>query len=237
MKTVLHKADSRGKADHGWLKANHTFSFAGYFDPERIHFGVLRVLNDDYVSGGMGFGMHPHNNMEIITIPLSGAVEHKDSMGNHGIIESGEVQVMSAGTGVLHSEFNKNKEEALTLLQIWVMPSKPGLEPRYDQAAFDFKFKNEWIQVISPFGSDEPGLKIHQSARFYLGRLDKGFGKEYAIKSEQNGLYVFVIEGEITVDSQKLNTRDGYGVWETDSVYIQADSEARVLLMDLPMQV
>jgi len=237
MKTVLHKADSRGKADHGWLKANHTFSFAGYFDPERIHFGVLRVLNDDYISGGMGFGMHPHNNMEIITIPLSGAVEHKDSMGNHGIIESGEVQVMSAGTGVLHSEFNKNKEEALTLLQIWVMPSKPGLEPRYDQAVFDFKQKNEWIQVISPFGSDEPGLQIHQSARFYLSQLDNGFGAEYTIKSEQNGLYVFVIEGEITVDSQKLNTRDGYGVWETDSVYIQADSEARVLLMDLPMQV
>lgn len=237
MKTVLHLADSRSNVDHGWLKARHTFSFAGYYNPERIHFGVLRVLNDDQVAGGTGFGMHPHDNMEIITIPLSGQVEHKDSMGSHGIISAGEVQVMSAGTGVMHSEFNHNKDEALKLLQIWVIPQKRGVAPRYDQAAFDGAAKNEFTQIVSPIGTAEKGLQIHQNARFYLANFEAGFGKEYTIKSEANGLYIFVIEGEITVDSQKLHRRDGYGVWDTEGVYIKADSDAKVLLMDLPMTV
>jgi len=237
MKTVLHLADSRSNVDHGWLKARHTFSFANYYNPERIHFGVLRVLNDDQIAGGMGFGMHPHDNMEIITIPLSGTIEHKDSMGSHGIIQAGEVQVMSAGTGVTHSEFNHNKDELLKLLQIWVIPQKHAVTPRYDQATYDATKTNEFVQVVSPFDQDEAGLKIHQNARFYLGNLTEGFGAEYNIKAEGNGLYVFVIDGNITVDSQKLSTRDGYGIWDTESVYITADSNAKVLLMDLPMAV
>lgn len=235
MKTVFHPADTRGAADHGWLKAKHSFSFANYYNPERIHFGVLRVLNDDQVAGGTGFGMHPHDNMEIITIPLAGAVEHKDSMGNHGQIRAGEVQVMSAGTGILHSEFNKNSDEWLKLLQIWVIPQRRGVTPRYDQAAYDPSRKNELVQVVAPIDTEEPGLKIHQNARFYLGNLDKGFEAEYAIKAEGNGLYIFVIEGEVTVDSQKMSPRDGYGVWDTESVFLKADSDAKVLLMDLPM--
>lgn len=237
MKTVLHLADSRSNVDHGWLKARHTFSFADYYNPERIHFGVLRVLNDDQIAGGTGFGMHPHDNMEIITIPLSGQVEHKDSMGNHGIISPGEVQVMSAGTGITHSEFNHNKDEALKLLQIWVIPQKRSVTPRYDQAAFDDNNKNVYTQVVSPIGANEGGLQIHQNARFYLANFEAGFGEEYTIKAEGNGLYIFVIDGDITVDSQKLNRRDGYGVWETESVYIKADSNAKILLMDLPMTV
>lgn len=237
MKTVLHLADTRSNVDHGWLKARHTFSFADYYNPERVHFGVLRVLNDDQIAGGTGFGMHPHDNMEIITIPLSGAVEHKDSMGNHGAIRAGEVQVMSAGTGIMHSEFNKNADEWLKLLQIWVIPQRRAVTPRYDQAAYDPARKNEFVQVVSPMDTEEAGLKVHQNARFYLGNLDKGFGAEYSIKGEGNGVYIFVIEGNITVDSQKLATRDGYGVWDSESVYISADSEAKVLLMDVPMTV
>lgn len=237
MKTVLHLADTRSNVDHGWLKARHTFSFADYYNPERIHFGVLRVLNDDQIAAGMGFGTHPHDNMEIITIPLSGEVEHKDSMGNHGKIRAGEVQVMSAGTGVYHSEFNGKKDELLKLLQIWVIPQKRGVIPRYDQATFDDSVKNVFTQVVSPIGTEEAGLQIHQNARFYLANFEAGHGDEYHIKAEGNGLYIFVIEGDITVDAQKLNRRDGYGVWDTESVYIKADSNAKILLMDLPMSI
>lgn len=237
MKTVLHKADSRGKADHGWLKTKHTFSFAGYYNPERIHFGVLRVLNDDWVAGGMGFGMHPHDNMEIITIPLSGALRHRDNMGNEGVIAPGEVQVMSAGTGVMHSEMNAHLSEPVTLLQIWVIPSKKSVRPRYDQASFEFSKPNEWVQVVAPMDTEESGLKIYQNTRFYLGRLKKGYVGEYEVKSERNGVYTFVIDGDITIDSQPLNKRDGYGVWDTESVFIKADTDAYVLIMDLPMQV
>lgn len=237
MKTVLHQADSRGKADHGWLRANHTFSFAGYYNPERIHFGVLRVLNDDLVAGGMGFGMHPHDNMEIITIPLSGSLRHRDNMGNEGVITAGEVQVMSAGTGVLHSEMNAHLTEPVTLLQIWVFPSKKSVEPRYDQAAFDFSKENEWVQIVSPIGSEEPGLKINQNARFYVGRFKQGFEENYAVKSARHGIYVFVIEGMLTVNDQTLHTRDGYGVWDTDVVSVRSDQDAFMLIMDIPMQI
>jgi redox-sensitive bicupin YhaK (pirin superfamily) len=237
MKTVLHLADSRGKADLGWLRANHTFSFSGYYNPEQIHFGVLRVLNDDWVAGGMGFGMHPHDNMEIISIPLSGALRHRDDMGNEGVISAGEVQVMSAGTGVMHSEVNAHASEPATLLQIWVFPFRKSVEPRYDQAAFDFSKENEWVQIVSPMGSDEPGLKIYQEARFYLGRIRQGFEQKYPPKSTRHGMYFFVIEGSLTVNEQTIHTRDGFGVWDTESVFIRANRDSFVLIMDLPMQV
>lgn len=237
MKSVLHKASSRGQADHGWLQARHTFSFANYYNPERMNFGVLRVLNDDNIAGGRGFGMHPHNNMEIITIPLSGMVEHKDNMGNTGHIKSGEVQVMSAGTGVMHSEFNGNSDNSLKLLQIWVLPEKRSVKPRYDQKVFGLGQKNAMEQIISPVGTDEPGLQIHQQARFYIGNFDKNHKTEYQIKGSNHGVYIFVISGSVMIDSQLLYERDGYGVWDTDRLTIKADSDARVLFMDLPMNI
>jgi redox-sensitive bicupin YhaK (pirin superfamily) len=194
MKTVLHKANSRGHADHGWLNAYHSFSFAGYYDPTRVHFGVLRVLNDDTVAGGMGFGMHPHDNMEIITIPLAGKLEHKDSMGNSGVINKGEIQVMSAGTGVHHSEKNKDAQEQVKLLQIWVFPDRKNVEPRYDQKAFDLNAtKNKLVNVVSPMG-DKEGLNINQHAWFHLGKLDKDFNTTYELKDKTNGVYAFVID-------------------------------------------
>jgi len=235
MKTVLHKADSRGHADHGWLNAWHSFSFAGYHDPSRVHFGVLRVLNDDTIAGGMGFGTHPHDNMEIITIPLSGQLEHRDSMGNTGIISKGEVQVMSAGTGIQHSEKNKNSNEPLKLLQIWVFPDKRNVEPRYDQKAFDISAsKNNLLTVVSPMGEKE-GLNIHQNAWFTLGKLDKDFSTTYELKDKQNGVYAFVIDGSVTINGEKLDRRDAAGISETDKLEIKADSEAELLLMEIPM--
>ena len=235
MKTVLHKADTRGHADHGWLNANHSFSFAGYYDPERIHFGALRVLNDDTVAGGMGFGMHPHDNMEIITIPLSGQLEHKDSMGNSGVISKGEVQVMSAGTGVHHSEKNKNSNEPVKLLQIWVFPEKRNVEPRYDQKAFDLSAsKNKLNTIVSPMGEKE-GLNVHQQAWFSLGKLDKNFSTSYSLHKKENGVYAFVIEGEVTINGENLKRRDGLGITEADKLEIKAESDAELLLMEVPM--
>lgn len=235
MKTVLHKADTRGHADHGWLNAYHTFSFASYHDPSRVHFGALRVLNDDTVSGGMGFGFHPHDNMEIITIPLAGQLEHKDSMGNTGVISKGEVQVMSAGTGIQHSEKNRNSHEQVKLLQIWVFPDKKNVTPRYDQKAFDLESsKNKLVNVVSPMGQKE-GLNIHQNAWFHLARLDKDANISYELKDKKNGVYVFVIDGDITINGQSMNRRDGLGISETDKLDIQSGSEAEVLLMEVPM--
>jgi redox-sensitive bicupin YhaK (pirin superfamily) len=200
MKTVLHKADTRGHADHGWLNAWHSFSFAGYHDPERVHFGALRVLNDDTVAGGMGFGTHPHDNMEIITIPLSGQIEHKDSMGNTGVISKGEVQVMSAGTGIQHSEKNKDSKEPLKLLQIWVFPDQKNVKPRYGQKAYDLaKTKNSLLPIVSPMGEKE-GLNIHQHAWFHLGKLDKDLALTYELKDKNNGVYAFVIDGDVTIN-------------------------------------
>ena len=236
MKKVLHKADNRGHANHGWLNAWHSFSFASYHDPEKVHFGVLRVLNDDTIAGGMGFGNHPHDNMEIITIPLSGQLEHKDSMGNTGIISKGEVQVMSAGTGIQHSEKNKNHDEALKLLQIWLFPSKKNVTPRYDQQAFDLEAaKNNLLTIVSPMGEKE-GLNIHQNAWFSLGKLDKGFTTTYKLKDKKNGVYVFVIDGDLIINGEKLNSRDAFGIADAADVEIKADSEAELLLMEIPMQ-
>ncbi len=235
--TTIHKADSRGFADHGWLKAKHTFSFANYHDPSRIHFGVLRVLNDDFVDGGKGFGMHPHDNMEIITIPLEGDLEHKDSMGNSEVIRHGDIQVMSAGTGILHSEFNKNPDKPVKLLQIWLFPKKKNVEPRYGQMTLDLADRhNKFQQLVSPNPDDE-GLWIHQDAWFSMGRFDKGMDVEYKIKKPGNGVYAFIIEGEATISGNKLGRRDGMGITETDKIEIHADTNTEILLMDIPMKM
>ena len=235
MKTVLHKAETRGFADHGWLKSNHTFSFGGYRNPERNHFGVLRVLNDDQVSESKGFGTHPHDNMEIISIPLEGDLEHKDSMGNVAVIHEGDVQVMSAGTGIFHSEYNKNPDKPVKFLQIWVFPNQRNVEPRYDQISIrDIEKDNEFYQVLSPNPEDD-GVWIHQEAWFHLGKFEAGKSDTYKIKKEGNGVYAFVIEGEVKINGQELTSRDGYGVWETDTLEFAATSPCRVLLMDVPM--
>ncbi|UII35100.1 pirin family protein [Fulvivirga ulvae] len=235
MKTVLHKADTRGYANHGWLLARHTFSFANYFDPTRIQFGALRVLNDDQIAGGRGFGSHPHENMEIITIPLEGDLEHKDSMGNGTVIKEGDVQVMSAGTGILHSEYNKNEDKAVKLFQIWVFPNQEDVKPRYDQISIaDLKKKNEFYQILSP-NPDDQGVWIHQDAWFHLGDFEAGTQDTYTIKKPGNGVYAFVIEGDVTINGQVLNRRDGYGLTELDQLTVTADSDARVLLMEVPM--
>jgi redox-sensitive bicupin YhaK (pirin superfamily) len=235
MKTTLHRAETRGHANHGWLNSHHTFSFAGYYDPSRVHFGLLRVLNDDIVTGGAGFGQHPHDNMEIISIPLKGALEHGDNTGGHGIIKSGEVQIMSAGSGIAHSERNASKEEDVNFLQIWVFPKERNIEPRYDQRPFATEErKNKFQAVISP-EKNGGALWINQDAWFSLGNLSKGFNGEYAVQKSSNGVYVFVIEGEVTVNGQKLNKRDGFGVWDTDKISVVADTDAEVLLIDVPM--
>ncbi len=237
MKTILHKAETRGNADHGWLKTHHTFSFANYYDPERVHFGTLRVLNDDYVAGGKGFGMHPHDNMEIITIPLEGDLQHKDNMGNSEIIREGDVQVMSAGTGVYHSEFNPNEDKAVTLLQIWVFPNKKNVKPRYDQISIrDIARENEFYQILSP-NPDDKGVWIHQNAWFSLGRLDSGKEANYKLNDENNGVYAFVIEGKVTVNGQELEKRDGLGIWNVDELEVRSEADSRVLLMEIPMHI
>jgi hypothetical protein len=236
MKTVLHKADTRGKADHGWLKTNFSFSFSGYYNPERIHFGALRVLNDDFVAGGMGFDMHPHENMEIITIPTSGELEHKDSMGHTGIIKKGEVQVMSAGTGIYHSEFNKNPDIPVTLFQIWVFPNKKNVTPRYDQRVFtEVEKRNRLSIIVSPMGEKE-GLNIQQDAWFSLGKLEKDFATTYELKNKEHGVYTFVIDGDVTINGQKLNRRDGMGISDTAALEIIANTDAELLLMEIPLQ-
>ncbi len=234
---VLHKANTRGQADHGWLKAKHTFSFANYYNPERVHFGVLRVLNDDIIAGGMGFGTHPHDNMEIITIPIEGELKHRDSMGHEEVIRQGEIQVMSAGTGVQHSEFNNLKDKSINLLQIWLFPNKKSVQPRYDQQMLDeSKMKNKWLQILSPDPKDE-GVWIHQNAWFHMGEFSKETKKLYNIKQKNNGLYIFVISGSVNVNGVELDTRDGLGVWDTEEFNFQINSDkTKILLMDVPMR-
>ncbi len=235
MNTVLHKANTRGHANHGWLDTNHTFSFAHYYDPTRMHFGALRVLNDDFVEGGMGFGTHPHDNMEIISIPLLGDLEHKDSMGNTAVIRQNDVQIMSAGTGIYHSEYNKNKDKKVNFLQIWVFPKLRNITPRYDQITFKPEDRiNKLQQVVSPSKNDE-GVWINQDAWFHLGNLKKGFTSDYSIKQKGNGVYAFVIDGEVTINEQQLSKRDGFGIWDTDKITIAANNDAELLLMDVPM--
>jgi redox-sensitive bicupin YhaK (pirin superfamily) len=237
MKTVLHKANTRGHANHGWLDSWHTFSFAGYHDPTRVHFGALRVLNDDTVAAGMGFGKHPHDNMEIISIPLDGDLEHQDDTGTHSVIKKGDVQVMSAGTGIAHSEKNKNSDKQVKFLQIWVFPNKKNVAPRYDQKTFsDADKHNQLATVVSPVGSTDGGVQIHQDAWFHLGVLDTSTQLTYNLKKETNGVYAFVLEGDVTINDIALNRRDGLGISETGQLKITADSPAEILLMEIPMQ-
>jgi redox-sensitive bicupin YhaK (pirin superfamily) len=237
MNTVLHKANTRGSADHGWLKANHTFSFANYHNPERMHFGVLRVLNDDSIAGGKGFNTHPHDNMEIITIPLQGDLEHKDNMGNGTIIKSGDVQVMSAGTGITHSEFNASPEFDVKLLQIWLFPNKKNVTPRYDQLPImNLEVQNDFYQILSPNEADQ-GVWIHQNAWFSLGEFREQKTTEYKLNANNNGVYAFIIEGEATIEGQKLEKRDGFGIWDTSSISITAETNSRILLMEVPMSI
>lgn len=237
MNTVLHKANTRGHANHGWLDSHHSFSFASYRNPDRMHFGVLRVLNDDVVAGGKGFGTHPHDNMEIISIPLEGDLEHKDSMGNVAVIKEGDVQAMSAGTGIFHSEYNKNKEHEVRFLQIWLFPKARGIQPNYAQVSLrDIETKNEFYQVLSPYKEDQ-GVHIHQDAWFHLGKFDQETCTNYEIKKAGNGVYAFVIEGNATIAGQALEKRDGFGIWNVTDFDIKVDKDTRILLMEVPMQI
>jgi redox-sensitive bicupin YhaK (pirin superfamily) len=237
MKTVLHKAATRGHASHGWLDSHHTFSFANYYNPERTNFGVLRVLNDDVVSAGRGFGRHPHDNMEIISIPLEGNLEHQDSMGNKAVIKQGDVQVMSAGTGVFHSEKNESTENSVRFLQIWMFPNQRNVTPRYDQITLKTTdLKNEFYQILSP-NQDDEGVSVHQNAWFHLGNFESGQSTTYHIKDAKNGVYAFILEGEVTIEGQTLGKRDGFGVWDATAIKVEATADAKILLMDVPMTV
>lgn len=237
MKKIIHRAETRGDANHGWLQSRHTFSFAGYYDETRMHFGVLRVLNDDTVAAGMGFGTHPHDNMEIISIPLEGDLEHKDSMGNLTVIKNGDIQVMSAGKGVSHSEYNKNKDRPVKFLQIWVFPNKRNVESRYDQISLKAEDRrNKLQQILSP-NPEDAGVWIHQNAWFYLGKFDKGCAADYPFNDKNNGLYIFNLSGDLKAENEILHTRDGMGIWETDHLKLSAESDCEFLLMEVPMEI
>lgn len=233
----MHKANTRGHADHGWLNSYHSFSFASYYNPERMHFGTLRVLNDDTVEAGRGFGTHPHQNMEIISIPLEGDLKHMDSMGNVAVIREGDIQVLSAGTGISHSEYNKNSDRQVKFLQIWIFPREKDVSPRYDQSSIrDLAKKNSFYQILSP-NPKEPGVWIHQDAWFHMADLDEGHEATYQLKRAGNGVYIFVLSGKVTVSGQELEQRDGMGIWEITELTVRAAKTSRVLLMDIPMAI
>jgi quercetin 2,3-dioxygenase len=234
--SILHKSETRGDANHGWLHSRHTFSFADYYDPERVNFGMLRVLNDDIVAAGKGFGTHPHDNMEIISIPLEGDLEHKDSMGNVSVIKHGDIQVMSAGSGIRHSEYNKNKDKQVKFLQIWVFPNRKNVMPRYDQITLNIADRrNKFQQILSP-NPDDAGVWIYQNAWFHLGQFDKGFRADYFIKAKGNGVYTFILSGEVTINNQEVKSRDGFGIWDIDKLSFEANTDAEFLLMEIPMK-
>lgn len=236
MKTILHKSIERGHAAHGWLNSYHSFSFADFYDKSKMHFGALRVLNDDTVAPGMGFGKHPHENMEIVSIPLSGDLEHQDSTGRKEIIRQGDIQIMSAGKGISHSEKNANLDKEVKFLQIWVFPKEKNIAPRYEQKTFNVTdYNNQLKTVVAPDNS--ASVWINQDAWFTLGNFEKGIRSEYKIKKVNNGVYVFVIEGEVTINEQLLGRRDALGIWETDAINIEASSNAQILLIDVPMQL
>jgi redox-sensitive bicupin YhaK (pirin superfamily) len=235
VKTILHKAADRGHANHGWLDSYHSFSFAGYYDPAKMNFGALRVLNDDTVAPGYGFGKHPHDNMEIVSIPLSGDLHHQDSTGRDKIIKEGDVQIMSAGSGIAHSEKNANHNKEVKFLQLWVFPKLKNIEPRYEQKTFEVEGrKNKWQTVVAP--NDATALWINQDARFILGNLDQGFEIDYTLHQSGHGVYVFLIDGSITIDGHQLGKRDAIGVWEADQFKIKATTDAQLLLIEVPMQ-
>jgi quercetin 2,3-dioxygenase len=232
---IIHKASTRGRADHGWLNSFHTFTFSSYYNEDRVHFGALRVLNDDTVAPGMGFGTHPHNNMEIISIPLEGDLEHKDSMGNVAVIKHGDVQVMSAGKGISHSEYNKNSTKPVKFLQIWVFPDKKDVTPRYGQMTLNPNDRlNKWQQIISPNQADE-GLWIHQQAWFHLGKFTEKKNLQYELHNSNNGLYTFVLSGNLKLNNAQLEARDGAGIWNTKTVGFEMQADSEVLLMEVPM--
>ncbi|NER12393.1 pirin family protein [Leptobacterium flavescens] len=235
MKTVIHKADSRGNVNFGWLQSRHSFSFGNYYNPERMSFGLLRVLNDDIVAPGMGFGKHPHDNMEIISIPLHGDLEHKDSLGNTTVIKEGDVQAMTAGSGIYHSEYNKNKDKEVRFLQIWVFPKERDVTPSYDQISLRVEDRhNKLQQIVSP-DKNESGVTINQDAWFHLSEIDKGVEIKYELKGRDTGVYIFVLEGDLSIDQQQLNKRDGMGISGISSLHIKADTDSQVLLMEVPM--
>lgn len=237
MKTIIHKSDSRGFANHGWLKSHHTFSFANYHNPERMNFGMLRVLNDDVVQPKMGFGTHPHQNMEIISIPIKGALSHKDSMGNKRAINVGEVQVMSAGTGLTHSEFNDSKTDEVNFLQLWILPEELNVEPNYEQRQFSNEEKKNQLQtVVAPKNKLEgDALPISQQAYIYRTNLDSKKAIDLKVKSAKNGFYIFVIEGEVEVKNITLSRRDALGVYETESIKISANQNSELIIIEVPM--
>ena len=236
MKTIVHKANTRGFFDHGWLRTFHTFSFADYYDPQRVNFGALRVLNDDSVDPGMGFGMHPHRDMEVVSLPLHGTLEHQDSLGHRYQIKEGEIQVMSAGTGIRHSEYNASEQDTAEFLQIWVIPDEVGLKPRYENASLkDLLKPNEFSTIVSPYSGSPSGMWIHQKAWFSLGMLEYDVRRKYELKSGGSlGVYVFVIDGKIEAAGQTLERRDGMGVFDTDSFEVHAVTNSTVLLIEVP---
>ncbi len=235
MEKIIHRADSRSFANHGWLQSYHTFSFAGYYNPERIHFGALRVLNDDTIKGGMGFGTHPHDNMEIVSIPLSGALEHRDNTGRHEIIHSNEVQIMSAGTGISHSEFNASKTDPASFLQIWVFPKLRNVNPRYQQQAFELADRLNKLQVVVSPEANGDALLINQDAWFSLGHFEEGQSVDIAPKMAQHGSYLMVLEGEVEVAGEVLKRRDAIGLSNYDTATVKALKAADFLLIDVPM--
>jgi redox-sensitive bicupin YhaK (pirin superfamily) len=234
---VVHRSDTRGRANHGWLYSRHTFSFANYYHPERMHFGALRVLNDDHVEAGRGFGTHPHDNMEIVSIPLEGDLEHRDSMGNVAVIRHGEVQVMSAGKGITHSEFNRNSESPVKFLQIWMFPNARDVEPRYDQLQLNPVDRvNRLQQILSP-SSEDDGVWVHQDAWWHMGKFDEGVSVQHPLhRPLSHGVYAFILSGTWTLNGTELGPRDGMGVWGVEALDLQATSgDAEILLMEVPM--
>lgn len=234
---IFHSAESRGRADHGWLNTYHSFSFANWHNPERMHFGALRVLNDDQVAAGRGFGRHPHDNMEIISIPLAGDLRHEDSMGNQTVIREGDVQIMSAGTGVVHSEFNHSAEEEVRFLQIWVYPDTRDLAPSYDQKHFPPDQQiNSWQNIVRPASSSGDGVAIHQNAWLHLGQYSQGKTPTYRAQSPENGVYVFVLEGNAVIEGQSVGRRDALGIDNNREFTLECTENSRILLLDVPMQ-
>jgi len=234
-KTIIHKANTRGYFDYGWLKTYHTFSFSNYYDPERVNFGMLRVLNDDTIEAGEGFGTHPHNDMEIVTIPLEGAVAHKDSTGGEGVIYPDEIQVMSAGTGIHHSEYNHLNDGTTKLLQLWIFPDKKGHEPRYNQKFFNSEERKNKLQFIVTPEKKGDNLWLNQDAYLALSDLEKSKSLNYKIHTKGNGVYLFLIDGNISVGDDKLFKRDGIGLWETEEISINASEDSRLLFIEVPM--
>lgn len=235
MKTVIHKSEDRGHAHHGWLNAKHSFSFANYHDPNKVHFGMLRVLNDDIIAAGGGFGMHPHDNMEIVTIPLKGTLEHRDSMGNIGTIQPNEIQAMSAGSGLMHSEYNHSKTEEINLLQIWVFPKEKNIQPRYEQKIFSEKDKlNTFKTIVSPVRSEDT-MWINQDAYFSIGKFDSQQSINYKIQHPGNGAYVFIIEGACSINNSELKKRDAIGIWETNNFTMDIKPNSEILIIEVSM--